>query len=318
MSQTYTDISHNDAACLLSKNFPAVTSSRDQVCNRNIFDLYVAIMLTRNTESMRTILDNNPDLDLRTRVGGATVLSLALYANDMRHFSLILSRGGARLDVNQLSVDGERRVEPPLVTSCRLCNVTAVQHLLTSNRVDLEKCDNFRHNALWWSVRQRHLPLVKLLVSRGASVNPSPLYSSAPLHLTVTQSRRRTLIAKHLLLHGASTSATKSGQSMFLTVLQQRNTELALCLFEVGCSVRSDEEYQECRKICLSEDDEALNTLLQLVSNPCSLKQQCRRQVRRTVALACRGVHFIEALQRLPLPKLLLDYISLGVLPFKP
>ena len=101
---------------------------------------------------------------------------------------------------------------------------------------------------------------------------------------------------------------------MVVLDLQQQNADLALFLLNIGCQLKSEEDFNICFKMCATSDDDTHKSVLDLMTNAASLKQQCRLQVRRAVSQHCQGVRFVQHLLGLPLPKLLLDYISFGLL----
>jgi len=84
------------------------------------------------------------------------------------------------VDVNQLSRDRLKRVEPPLISACRLGNLK-IASLLVDRGVDTERLDGENRTALWMAAHQRNPDIVSMLVERGASVNPSTLWFRSPL-----------------------------------------------------------------------------------------------------------------------------------------
>jgi len=106
------------------------------------------------------------------------------------------------LDLNQLSLDPQRRLEPALVTAVRLGHEVAVGRLLECG-ANIEAVDGFNHTALWTAARERRFSVAIQLLCGGATVSPSTRSASLPVFAASRLSSRHTDMTRLLLLAGA-------------------------------------------------------------------------------------------------------------------
>lgn len=253
--------------------------------------------------------------DVNSTVCGSTALSLALYKEKAETVSLLLTHPATcnAVDINKLSKDDKQRVEPPLVTACRLGHMESIKMLLSRPEIDVEGCDNFHHTALWMATRQRFTEVVRLLITHGACVNPSPRWTHSPLFFATKYSSRRTDIARLLLLNGASVHLQSGGPSLLFCAIVQGNLHMAQMIVEAGYNVSSDAKIREEFSACtLSRHGAFLRWLQQEMQTPPTLQRQCRTVIRQQLMGAHSSRHFLLHIQQLPLPRSLLDYISLS------
>ena len=282
----------------------------------NIHDLHRAVSIGCFDDVTRIL--NSSELDLNTKVCGSTVLSLALY-KEMNSIvvALLQYRPTAVahhwvLDVNKLSKDDKNRLEPPLITACRLGNTTAVS-LLLDHGADPEALDNFHHSALWMATRQRHHELVQVLIARGASVfTSSRQWSHSPLYFAVKYSSKRTEIAKTLIKNGASVHIDNARESILFCAISQGTIHIAKLLVAAGYNVSRDAQIREnLQSGMLTRNSTLLKWLRFEQSNAPSLATQCRTSIRQSVVTCSHGQRFIDKLAMLPLPRCIISYLAL-------
>lgn len=279
----------------------------------NIHDLHRAVQLGRS-DWVQEIL-NQDNVNINGTVCGTTALSLALYKERNPIFELFLCHkcSSSRLDLNKLSKDDKQRIEPPLITACRLGNKRAVKLLLKFGAY-VDSTDNFQHTALWMATLQRYTDLVKLLLCHGASVNPSHLWTHSPLFFAVKYSSRRTGIAKLLIYQGADVTI-KSTLSLLYCAIIQGDQSMARLIVEAGYNVSKDERIRsEWESGALTRSEDLSNWLGVELTTPVPLQRQCRSTIRTTIAKAHRGRYFMDNLKELPLPKSILNYLALSEL----
>ena len=281
------------------------------VVKANVHDLHQAI-LNGMEDTVHDILEQD-SVNLNATICGTTALSLALYKERANIFEMLLCHKCARnrLDLNKLSKDEKQRVEPPLITACRLGNKQAVR-LLVKNGANLDCMDNFQHTAIWMATRQRYIDLVQLLIRSGASVNPSNLWTHSPLFFAVKYSSKRTEIAKMLIYSGADVEV-QSSMSLLYCAIVQGDIYVAKLVVEAGYNASKDEKArQEVNSGVLTRNKELLQWLSHEMCQPASLQRQCRTTIRRTLTHNAKGRSFLGHLAQLPLPRSVLNYLALN------
>jgi len=274
-------------------------------------DIHLAIKLRRLSDVHKAMSDDL-SLDVNQSLFGATALSLSLYYNCDEAFNLLLDRHRrtAALDLDLLSCDPQKRVEPALVTAVRLGNEAAVCRLLECG-AGMEAVDGFGHTALWTAARERQFSIAVHLLCHGATVRPTSRAASLPVFAASRVTSRRTDLTQLLLLAGAD-DVNDDRQSLLERMLAPRRyTVIRLLLAACRVSLHH-------RISCLLRQgshvthDQATDWLLhRQFTQPRSLQTHCRWTIRRVVSRAVKGRHFLRALSRLPLPRPLRDYLAL-------
>lgn len=264
-----------------------------------------------NADDVKEIL-NYDTADVNGTVCGTTALSLSLYKDKSLIFQLILYHAKARekLDLNKLSKDEKARVEPPLVTACRLGARPAIRMLIKCG-ADLEGMDNFNHTPLWMATRRRYTDIVHLLINSGANVNPSQIWTHSPLFFAVKYSSKRTNIAKLLVKHGASVHIKKGGSLLYCAIIQGVVT-VAKMIVEAGYQTSMDDKVRlEFMKGSLTRNKHLIGWLDEELHQPISLQRQCRTAIRDRIMYVSQGRNFLKFLCGLPFPKGVLAYLAL-------
>ena len=274
----------------------------------NIHDLHQAIK-AQQCDLVKFILEDSLHINLNSTVCGATALSLLLYRNLHNLFALLMSYSH-RLDLDKISRDDQNRLEPPLVTACRLDDVVAAECLLRHG-AHVDRMDAFQHTALWTAARQRNLVLVKLLLNYGASSHPSEKLSCSPLYLCMKYAHKRRDIAQDLIVNGALVTM-QCDISFLCQSLCSLHFSVVEMMIEAGYNVSADKELRiglQENKFFITEEMAAI--LHEERSTPASLMRQCRTVIRNHVSKKYGAQHFLQNLLSLPLPSCMLDYLSI-------
>jgi len=146
-----------------------------------IHDIHLAIKL-RRVGDVRCSLLEDVSVDVNQLLFGASALSLSLYYHCDEAFHLLLDRhlSTSSVDLDQLSCDPQRRLEPALIAAVRLGHAVAVDRLLECG-ADIEAVDGFGHTALWTAARERRFSIALSLLCGGATVRPSSRAASLPV-----------------------------------------------------------------------------------------------------------------------------------------
>ena len=276
----------------------------------NIYDLHQAIK-AQQVDLVKGILQqiSLEKFNLNTTVCGATALSLSLYRNITAVFDLLMVHSN-ELDLDKISRDDHNRLEPPLITACRLDDIVSAECLLRHG-AQVDTVDAFQHTALWTAARQRNSLLVKLLIHYGASAHPSEKLSCSPLYLCMKYAHKRRDIAQDLIIHGAFVNM-QCDISFLCQSLCSLHFTVVEMMIEAGYNVSADKEFIEAlkaNKFVINE--EMLSILNEETQTPASLMRQSRTVIRSHISRKYGSQHFIYNLLRLPLPSYFLNYLSM-------
>ena len=266
----------------------------------NIHDIRYVVCQSDET-TLKEILDHlDFKLDINASVFGSTVLSETLYRGRQKMFEMLLSHEGIRksININKCSEDGKNRLEPPIVTACRLGNKDAVKLLLLCG-ADIDTCDGCGRSALWTATRYRYGDLVEYLVSNGSNVNISHLFSHSPLYLALRYPGTRTPLAKYLLYHGADVDIQGGDKTLLQCALSNAESySLAPILIEAGYCIR-DTDISTLSSDEIHLPDGLRNSLSEEFSAPPPLQRLCRKTIRNCVSKVCKGKHVVNKLNDL-------------------
>ena len=273
-------------------------------------DVHLAIKL-RSLGAVHDAVSHDMTLNVNQLLFGATALSLSLYYDCDEALELLLERHRrtTTVDLDQMSCDPQKRLEPALVTAVRLGNKSAVCRLLDCG-ADIEVVDGFGHTALWTAARYRRFSMTVSLLHRGATVRPSARAASLPVFAATRLSSRRTDITQLLILAGAD-DVTLDRQSLLARMLAPGRHQVIQLLLS-ACHVSLQQRHTSCMTLPPVIHDSVIDSMLHnYFTQPVSLESQCRWTIRHVVARAVKGRHFLSAVSRLPLPKSLRDYVAL-------
>lgn len=276
------------------------------------YDLYMAVISDYH-QGVRKILLSHPDIDLNTSVKGATLLSLSLYKRHFDIFSLLMKNyeRNKKLDLNKCSKDHLNRVEPPLITSCRMHFLEGVVSLVTAG-ADIDATDNFGHTALWIASRQQLPDLVEYLISNGASVNKTDRYNYTPL-LTALMYRVCSMTIKTLIINGSNLEGARlpsaDQPSPLFWAAKQRNAEIVKLILTVGVSTIETACVRRALTVASEADSTIISLLYAASKAPQTLRHICKRHIRGYVSERCGGKNFIKCINDLPLPFVLKQYL---------
>lgn len=277
------------------------------------FDLHMAVV-SGYQEAVRNILMSHPDVDVNISVKGATVLSLSLQKRQFHIFNMLMKHHerSKKFDLNKCSKDGFNRIEPPVITACRMHFFEGVV-ALANNGADIDATDHLGHTALWVAARQQMPDLVEYLICNGASVNKTDIYHHTPL-LTAMMYRVSSGIIKMLIMNGSSLEGPRYPANTQLSplfwALKYKNMDILRLLIHAGVS---NSEIRYVRKILFARngDSKLIEMLDKEAKTPRSLKQICRGEIRKYLSDVCLGKNFVSRVKELPVPTILRQYLLL-------
>lgn len=278
------------------------------------FDMHVAV-ISGYQEAVRQILTSYPDVDVNISVKGTTVLSLSLYKRHFHIFSMLMKHHERtkKFDLNKCSVDHLNRTEPPVITATRMHFFEGVVALINAG-ADIDQIDNLGHTALWVAARQQMPDLVQYLISKGASVNKTDIYHYTPL-LTAMMYRVSSIIIKMLIMNGSSLEGPRypanSHQSPLFWAVKHRNVEIIKLMILAGVSNAEIRYIRKTMEVRIDEDQAIMELLDKEARVPRSLKQLCRREVRKHLSDDSMSKNFINRIKELPIPNILRQYLML-------
>ncbi|XP_071107921.1 ankyrin repeat and SOCS box protein 8-like [Haliotis cracherodii] len=306
---------HKEVQC----KSPNSTQTTFETSNRYVqsylsYDLFSAIEEGCLT-SVRNLLLSYPDLDLNYHIKDITPLSLTLYKRhfDIFHLFMRHHEKTKNIDLNMSSKDHLGRVEPPVVTSCRMHFLEGVVTLV-SQGADIDAADNMGHTALWVASRQQMPDLVQYLIANGASVNKMDKYNCTPL-LAAFMYRVSSIILKTLIVHGSSLGGVgpycPAEQSPLFWAAKHGNVEIIKLVLMAGVS---PPQIRSVRMALQNSDiDEDIVELLDMESKtPHSLRHQCKCVLRSHIIKQSDGKNFLQSVDSLPLPSSLKHYLLLN------
>lgn len=182
--------------------------------------------------------------------------------------------------------------------------------ILIENGADINIGDGNCDTPLHWATFKNNMPCVKLLLQRGANVDSIDYNNDTPLSWAARKGHID--IIKVLLDYNADTHRTNlKGSTPVVRATQVQasglNTESDnLCLellLRASCTVHFTDTEKEAIR-----GDNRLNDLLSpRLDSPCSLQNQCRYSVRRSLGYT----YLPNVIPKLPVPPRLQDFIAL-------
>ena len=277
------------------------------------FDLYMAV-ISGYQDAVRNILMSHPDVDVNISVKGATVLSLSLHKRQFHIFNMLMKHHERtkKFDLNKCSSDYHNRIEPPVITACRMHFFEGVVALI-NNGADIDATDQIGHTALWVAARQRMPDLVEYLICNGASVNKTDIYHHTPL-LTAMMYRVSSGIIKYLITNGSSLEGPRYPANTQLTplfwALKYKTLDVPKLLIIAGVS-NHEIRYVRRYLFAKSGDQDLIDLLDEAAKTPSSLKMSCRTEIRKHISEVCLGKRFVQRIKDLPIPTIIKQYLLL-------
>ena len=190
-----------------------------------VVDELIAAIKRRDVAAVKRLIDREPALAGARAASGETPAIVAIYWRSAESLELLLARG-AKLDVFEAAAAGRlERVRELLA---------AHPELITARAPD-------GWTALHLAAHFRHLPVVELLLSRGADVNARSENSHAntALHAAAAGGADRALLQR-LVQAGVEVDATQGGGYTGLhEAASLGRADLVTLLLEAGASVQS-------------------------------------------------------------------------------
>ncbi|XP_005092968.1 ankyrin repeat and SOCS box protein 8 [Aplysia californica] len=299
--------------CKQSSQSTTFETSNRYVQSFLCYEIFAAIEIGSLTR-VRNVLLSYPDLDFNFHIKDVTPLSLSLYRRRFEIFQLFLRHQDkmGNLNLDMISKDSLGRMEPPIITACRLHFLEGVVTLVTKG-ADIDMTDNQGHTALWVASRQQMPDLVDYLISNGASVSKMDKFGCTPL-LTALMYRVSSMIIRTLIIHGSPLTApvqwSSAEQSPLFWATKNGNLEIVKLMLQAGVGIWETRAV----RIALSNSDvdsEILDLLDAETQCPPSLQHQCKTVLRTTIRHVGQGKNFIKSMQCLPLPSSIIQYLLL-------
>lgn len=278
------------------------------------YDLFTAIE-SGSVAAVRSVLLSYPDLDLNFHIKDITPLSLTLYKKhfDIFHLFMRHNERTRRMDLNMISKDHFGRVEPPIITACRLHFLEGVVALVEQG-ANIDCPDSQGHTALWVAARQQMPDLVEYLIANCASVNCTDRYHCTPL-LAALMYRVSSMIIKMLIVHGSSLCSPHPWSSAehcpLFWAAKHGNSEIVKLVLTAGVPMTQIRTV----KAALVNSDVDVSILDQLeeeTRSPPSLQHQCKCVLRHSVSKLTSGKQFVKNTELLPLPLSMIQYLLLN------
>lgn len=277
------------------------------------YDLFSAIE-TGCINGVRRVLLSYPDLDLNFHIKNITPLSLALYKKhfDIFHLFMRHNERGQRLDLNMISKDHLGRVEPPIITACRLHFLEGIMTLIHQG-VDIDCPDGQGHTALRVAALLQMPDLVDYLISKGASVNRPDRFRCTPL-LAALMYRVSSMIIKMLIVHGSVLYSlhTSAERCPLFWAAKHGNCEIVKLVLLAGVPVAQVRTVKAALMNSFNVDPTIRELLEAETFCPPTLQHMCKCVLRHTVSSLTSGKHFVRRVEALPLPVSLIQFLLLN------
>lgn len=226
------------------------------------------------------------------------------------HLIKVLVTGG--FDVNTC----DERGCSALWHAADLNNYEMLKAMLLSKTVDVNKADNTRLTPLHIAAMKGNVKMTSLLIQRGADVDRVQLRGSTALILACRAGDFDTV--RILLLNGADPNHIgNNGHNVISTALQS-TTDLRIPDMLLACGAHVDLELLDiCRKegkkfILFKEHPEFFEIMKECGSTPRPMKTLCCLTIRRLLVQSKGKLHLIKKVEKLPLPRLIKDYLLFG------
>lgn len=226
------------------------------------------------------------------------------------HLIKLLVLGG--FDVNA----SDERGCSALWHAADLNNYEMVKTMLLSKSADVNKTDNTQLTPLHIAAMKGNVKMTSLLIQRGADVDKTQLRGSTPLILACRTGNFDTI--RLLLLNGADPNHVgKNGHNVISTALQS-TTDVRVPEMLLSCGALVDFELLNiCRKegkkfLLFKEHPEFFEVLKECGSTPRSMKTLCCLTIRLALVKSKGKLHLIKKVEKLPLPRLIKDYLLFG------
>jgi ankyrin repeat protein len=156
--------------------------------------------------------------------------------------------------------------------------------------------------------------LVEYLIVNGASVNITDRYNYTPL-ITAMMYKVTSNITKALVLNGSNLDGPKVVSSYQNSPLfwasKYKDFEMMRLILLAGVPMWLIRCVKHALQDATGRNAAAIGYLDEYTRNAPSLKQMCRRIFRTTVSESCKGKHFGQKIDSLPLPQILKSYLLL-------
>ncbi|KAK7113320.1 ankyrin repeat and SOCS box protein 8-like [Littorina saxatilis] len=311
-------------AAVLSKSSPTrmvdirPTQTTFETSNRYVqsflaYDLFSAIEVG-SVRGVRSVLLSYPDLDLNFHIKDVTPLSLALYKKhfDIFHLFMRHNERARRMDLNMISKDHLGRVEPPLITACRLHFCEGIMTLVDQG-ADIDCPDGQGHTALRVAALLQMPDLVDYLIAKGASVSRVDRLKCSPL-LAALMYRVSSMIIKMLIVHGSALYShhPSAERCPLFWAAKHGNGEIVKLVLMAGVPMAQIRTVKAALMNSFNVDPMIMELLESETRSPPSLQHLCKSVIRHSVSGLTSGKHFVKSTESLPLPLSLIQFLLLN------
>ncbi|XP_050390904.1 putative ankyrin repeat protein RF_0381 [Patella vulgata] len=302
---------HREMPCKPASSVLTTFETSNRYVQSNLaYDVFRAVE-NGSLTLVRNVLLSRPDLDLNFHIKDVTPLSLALYKRHFDIFNMLIrhQEKTRRVDLDVSSKDTLGRVEPPIITACRMHFLEGVFTLVGAG-ADINSVDNLGHTALWVAARRQMPDLVDYLIMNGASVNKVNKFQYTPL-LASLMYHVSSIIVKMLIVNGSNLGPHSPIEHCALFWAAKRgNIEIVRLVIAAGVPLS---QIRAVKMALMNSDiDPEITTLLDIDSRtPPTLQHQCKRIIRTYIANKSMGIYFTKHIDGLPLPSSLKNYLAL-------
>ncbi|PVD39414.1 hypothetical protein C0Q70_02044 [Pomacea canaliculata] len=257
-----------------------------------------------------------------TNKDGRTALHLACRGGNAEIVGKLIAAG---CDVNKRTLDGKSCLHVAAWRGHEEVIRTLVKEGADVNIQDAEGCP-----PLYWAARSNHLNITQTLVEAGAKINYKVKDKWPPLQAALHHGH--TTVARYLILQGAETNVSIQNKNVLSLMIsnksipQQGIQEMMELLVQAGYNLHRTswtsstvQSSTISKKTCLDLSQKLADSPEQFLSTwldrtklciP-SLAQLCRARIRKRLNYCNCGRSIVRSLTFLPIPALLMDFLSL-------
>ena len=197
-----------------------------------------------------------------------------------------------------------------------LNNYDMLKIVASAKGADVNAADNMKLRPLHIAAMKGNVKMTSLLIQRGADIDAVQLRGSTALVLACRAGNFETV--RILLLNGADPNHVGNNGHNVISTSLQYTTDVRIPEMLINCGAHVDLELIEiCRKegkkfILLKEHPEFFSVLKEFSASPRSMKTLCCLTIRRQLVQSSIQMHLIKMVEKLPLPRMIKDYLLFG------
>lgn len=272
--------------------------------NKTAADLHVAIY-SQNAETVIKCAIDKKIINCFWR--GCTAVSSALYLKRYDILKILVKNGA---DCNLCTRNN--KMEPPLFAACRLRDERAIDILLNSKGININKPEFFGRSPLFAAARNCSACVVELLLNKGAILNkPNIPPKYHPINGALQHSGKRAKGVIDLLVHRGSYLDSVCEESPLKWAVKNADCEIFCLLVSAGCKVKSEAWLSYDNLPAEWKQDEPFcNWIESLKKSPASLRNMTACVIRKILTSKWDTLHEYHV-NKLALPSSLNSLILL-------